>query len=220
MEEIRETSDRGIKFLIEEEGLVKRPYKDKAGIPTIGIGCTYYENGQKVKMSDPPITTERAISLFRNLLKIYELAVYTSTRDDINHNQFDALTCFTFNVGVYGFKSSELVRKVNKDKQDPSITSAFEAWRNATINGVKKPVLLSRRKREAALYFTPDNSISKSPEEIYTEHVKYIQTKLGLHSDGIFGKNTKTAVINFQKLHGLIADGIVGPQTLAILNKI
>ncbi|RYF09996.1 MAG: hypothetical protein EOO42_23200, partial [Flavobacteriales bacterium] len=73
MEEIKQVSNTGIQFLIGEEGLVKRPYLDQVGIPTIGVGCTYYENGTKVKMTDPPITTERAIQLFRNLLKNYEL---------------------------------------------------------------------------------------------------------------------------------------------------
>lgn len=216
MKEIRETSNKGIQFLIQEEGLIKRPYLDQVGVPTIGIGCTYYENGSRVKMTDTPITTERAIALFRNLLKNYELAVYSSTRDDINHNQFDALTSFAFNVGVNGFKSSELMKKVNKDKQDPKIKLAFEAWKNAG----GKPILLSRRKREAALYFVPDNSQQATDEQLYINQVKHIQVKLGLPSDGIFGNNTKQAVISFQKKHNLIADGIAGPQTLAEINKI
>lgn len=154
MKEIRETSNKGIQFLIKEEGLVKRPYLDQVGVPTIGVGSTYWEDGTKVKMTDAPITTERAIQLFRNTLKGYELAVYSSTRDDINHNQFDALTSFTYNVGTNGFKTSELVKKVNQDKEDPKIRQAFEAWKNAG----GKPILLARRKREAALYFTPDNA--------------------------------------------------------------
>lgn len=216
MKEIRETSNKGIQFLINEEGLVKRPYLDQVGVPTIGVGCTYYENGQKVKMTDPPITTERAIALFRNLLRNYELAVYSTTRDDINHNQFDALTSITFNIGTSGFKSSTLLKRVNKDKDDKSIAAAFEMWKNAD----GKPILLARRKREAALYFTPDDVVHATDEQIYVNQVKHIQAKLNLPEDGIFGKNTKAAVVAFQKKHGLIADGIAGPQTLAELNKI
>jgi peptidoglycan hydrolase-like protein with peptidoglycan-binding domain len=34
-----------------------------------------------------------------------------------------------------------------------------------------------------------------------------------LSIDGIFGNNTKNAVINFQRYYGLKADGIVGCQT-------
>lgn len=53
--------------------------------------------------------------------------------------------------------------------------------------------------------------------------VKTMQTKLknwGYYKgavDGIFGKQTRTAVISFQKKNGLVADGIVGAKTLAAL---
>ncbi len=55
------------------------------------------------------------------------------------------------------------------------------------------------------------------------EQVKTMQTKLknwGYYNgsvDGIFGKQTKTAVILFQKKNGLTADGIVGAKTLSAL---
>ena len=54
-------------------------------------------------------------------------------------------------------------------------------------------------------------------------NVKTMQTKLknwGYYAgavDGIFGPQTKSAVIYFQKRNGLVADGIVGPKTLAAL---
>ena len=52
------------------------------------------------------------------------------------------------------------------------------------------------------------------------EEVRQIQTKLkeyGVYSgevDGIYGSQTKKAVIAFQKYNGLAADGIAGEQTL------
>lgn len=42
---------------------------------------------------------------------------------------------------------------------------------------------------------------------------KLLQEKLGISADGIFGANTKEAVISYQKANGLSADGIVGPNT-------
>ncbi len=39
-------------------------------------------------------------------------------------------------------------------------------------------------------------------------------------ADGVFGKNTKEAVIKFQKAHNLKQDGIVGPQTWALIKNI
>lgn len=52
------------------------------------------------------------------------------------------------------------------------------------------------------------------------DEVKQIQTKLknwGYYKgnvDGIFGEQTKQAVISFQKKNNLTADGVAGPQTL------
>lgn len=48
-------------------------------------------------------------------------------------------------------------------------------------------------------------------------HVRYLQSKLNLRVDGIFGTRTRAAVIAFQKSKGLTADGIVGPRTWAAL---
>lgn len=50
--------------------------------------------------------------------------------------------------------------------------------------------------------------------------VKTLQNKLGIKADGIFGKQTKSAVISYQKNKGLVADGIVGKKTWAALNAV
>lgn len=219
--EIKDVSENGIQFLIKEEGLVKRPYLDSVGIPTIGIGMTYYpSNGKKVTMKDKPLTTDQAISEFKVMLNTYELGVYSVTRDDINHNQFDAMVSLCYNIGTHGFKGSTLVKRVNANPIDPNIRNQFEAWRNAG----GKPILLKRRQREANLYFTPDRTISLA--DPYKEHVKHIQSQLNkwnpkfkLTVDGIFGKGTKSAVVIFQANKKLVTDGIVGPATLKELNK-
>lgn len=58
------------------------------------------------------------------------------------------------------------------------------------------------------------------------EYVKTLQqdlTGLGFSTygaDGIFGRNTYAAVVDFQKSQGLNADGIVGAQTKTNLNRI
>lgn len=144
--EIKELSDYGIKFLMSNEGVILHPYLDTKGIPTIGVGNTFYEDGSKVKMTDPPITKERAMELFKYILKNYELAVYSNTRDDINQNQFDALVSLCYNIGVNGFKNSTLVKKINNNSDDVVVKAAFLMWKNP-------PEIMGRRNREVALYF-------------------------------------------------------------------
>ena len=145
--EIKQISDNGLKFLMNNEGVVLKPYLDTKGIPTIGVGNTFYEDGSKVKMTDPPITEKRAMELFRWVLKQYELAVYSNTRDDINQNQFDALVSFTYNVGVTAFKNSTLLKRINANASQQSITNAFMMWN-------KPKEIIGRRKREVELYFS------------------------------------------------------------------
>ena len=45
------------------------------------------------------------------------------------------------------------------------------------------------------------------------KEVKLLQEFLGIGADGIFGKGTEFAVKEFQKLNGLVVDGLVGAGT-------
>ena len=47
--------------------------------------------------------------------------------------------------------------------------------------------------------------------------VKYIQEYLKIKADGIFGPITQKAVIEFQKQHNLVPDGVVGPRTWGVM---
>jgi peptidoglycan hydrolase-like protein with peptidoglycan-binding domain len=49
------------------------------------------------------------------------------------------------------------------------------------------------------------------------EPVRILQEKLGVTGDGIFGKNTEAALIQYQKDNGLSADGIAGPDTFTAM---
>lgn len=48
--------------------------------------------------------------------------------------------------------------------------------------------------------------------------VKQLQEALGIGADGVFGKGTKQAVMDYQKSKSLDADGMAGPSTLASMD--
>lgn len=134
------------------EGLSLKPYRDSAGVPTIGYGSTRYENGTRVSMADKAITQARADSLFRATMATYEQGVDALTNDDITQNQFDSLVSFAYNLGVNALKNSTLLKKINSRPLDPAISTEFLKWVNA--GGKKLAGLVKRRQAEADLYFS------------------------------------------------------------------
>ncbi len=145
-------SQKGLDLLKRFEGVRLKPYLCPAGIPTISIGCTYYPDGTKVRMTDPEITQARATEIFLNVLKHYESSVDSFTRDDITQNQFDALVSFAYNVGTGALKKSTLLKKVNANPNDKFIESQFLIWNK--VNGVPVKGLTLRRQEESKLYFS------------------------------------------------------------------
>jgi len=49
------------------------------------------------------------------------------------------------------------------------------------------------------------------------EDVKVLQMYLGINPDGVFGINTDKKVKEWQKSKGLVADGVIGPKSWAII---
>jgi lysozyme len=149
---IMKIGKQGLDLIKRFEGFSAKPYLCPAGVPTIGYGATYYEDGTKVKLTDAHITEERAMELLRNVLRTYEQAVDSYSRDDITQNQFDALVSFSYNVGTQALKNSTLLKRVNANPLDPDIRVQFMRWNKG--GGVILKGLTKRRQAEADLYFS------------------------------------------------------------------
>ena len=150
-EKITKVSKDALDLIKRFEGFCAQPYLCPANVPTIGYGATFYEDGKKVQISDPAISEERATQLLLNVLKTFEKHVDTYTRDDVTQAQFDALVCFSYNVGVGALKSSTLLKLVNANPSDPEIRTQFLRWNKAAGRVLKG--LTNRRVAEADLYF-------------------------------------------------------------------
>jgi lysozyme len=149
---ITKISNKGLDIIKKYEGFSSKPYLCPSKVITIGYGSTYYEDGSKVKLTDSPITQERATELLEALLVSFERAVDSYCIDTLNQNQFDSLVSFAYNCGVGNLKSSTLLRKVNVNPNNPTIKDEFLKWTKGggkTLSG-----LVRRRTEEAQLYFS------------------------------------------------------------------
>ena len=143
---------KGLDLIAEFEGLSLKPYLCSAKVPTIGYGSTFYENGTKVKLTDAPITKQRAEQLLKNTADKFAEKVAVLITKPVTQNQFNALVSFAFNVGVSALKVSTLLKLVNNNPNDGNIAKELLKWNKAGGRVVQG--LTNRRIKESALYFS------------------------------------------------------------------
>lgn len=132
------------------EGLYLKPYLCPAGVPTIGVGATRYENGTKVTLADPPITRERAMELLDHELaeclpRVRQLCPGLA---DWGDQATGAILDFAFNCGVGALASSTLRRRINAGD---AAGARVELMKWVRGGGRVLPGLVKRRAAEAAL---------------------------------------------------------------------
>lgn len=85
------------------------PTKDD--VPTIGHGATRYEDGTPVRLTDPPITRQRAESLARNLLSADERRFRASLPGVRLHQaEYDLYIDFVGQYGIGNWRNSSMRR--------------------------------------------------------------------------------------------------------------
>lgn len=129
------------------EGLSLAPYLCPAGVPTIGYGSTFYEDGTRVTMDDPPITEERALRLLRRTLESeYLPGVLKASPNLIRYPEaLGALTDFAYNLGVPRYRASTLKSRVNEEDWKGAREEIVK-WRLS--NGKVLAGLVKRREAE------------------------------------------------------------------------
>ena len=131
------------------EGLYLTPYLCSAGVPTIGYGATYYEDGTRVTLFDAAITNERAEALLIWMVRtVYLPQVMRLCPSIDNPNRLAALIDFTFNLGGNALKNSSLRRKVNAGMWS-AVPTELRKWVMAA--GKRLRGLVIRREAEASL---------------------------------------------------------------------
>lgn len=165
-------SPRGVDHLRAWEGVRYKPYKDVAGLLTIGVGhlLTKSElasgelniNGRQVQYEAGPLSDESVNALLRQDLVLSESAVNSLVKVPLTQGQFDALVSFVFNIGSSAFRKSTLLRELNLGRYD-AVPEQLRLWRRAGGKVVRG--LQNRREAEVALWLTQDVGQSEPSEE-------------------------------------------------------
>ena len=154
-------SRAGIDLLKDFEGFRSQSAQLRDGRWTIGYGHT--------KSARPGVTISEADA---TALLQYDLIEITDAVNDlvftpITQNQFDSLVCFAFNVGLSGFRTSTVLRRINEGSMLQAAWS-LEMWRKAEFEGQEFVVdaLVRRRAAEKALVLTPADGWVAAPSPV------------------------------------------------------
>ena len=143
-------TNKALDIIKHYESFFSKPYLCPRGIPTIGYGSTYYENGTKVTLNDAPITEQRANELMQYKVdNEFGAFINQVVKTTLNQNQFDALVSFVYNIGIGEFKTSTILKLLNVG-DFKSAADEFPKWNKSggkVLNG-----LVSRRKSEQGLF--------------------------------------------------------------------
>ncbi|MDV8152312.1 lysozyme [Acinetobacter pittii] len=115
--------------LIGYEGYSSKPYLDSGKVATIGIGSTKYENGSTVKMTDKPITKERAIQISKAHISKDEVAFRKSLQGvKLTQTEYDVYLDFVYNFGQSNWNQSSMKRELIKGNHNAACNALLK-WK-------------------------------------------------------------------------------------------
>jgi lysozyme len=148
------------------EGLRLKAYQDSVGIWTIGYGTTRI-NGSVIQAGMTITEAQAEQYLLSDLNEKFVPSIQRNTRALITQSMFDALCCFTYNVGAGNLNKSTLFKDLNASKYLDA-ASGFMQWTKA--GGVELAGLVKRRTAEKDLFLADGipNSAGELPEQAST----------------------------------------------------
>ena len=207
----------GLDLIKQYEGCRLAAYRCAAGVWTIGYGHTAgVHSGMTITQAQADAYLQQDIAKFEGYVNN---PAYVPITEQLNQNQFDALTSFAFNLGAGN------LRKLCKGRTAAQIARAMPSYNKAA--GKVLAGLTRRRKAEQALFnkavsCTGTTTTSTNTEDYNMKTIKkgskgnavmVWQSIIGAAADGIFGSGTESATKTWQSNHGLAADGIVGKMS-------
>lgn len=147
--------DIAIPLVKRFEGFRDCPYKDSAGIPTIGYGTIVYPNGKPVTMEDLPTTDFLATAFLDYQMGLKAKAIAPMLQRLPSAHQGAAMWSLAYNIGTAGFHTSSVLKRFNLG-DIPGAADAFLMWDKATVDGQHVVIdgLHNRRLEERAVFLT------------------------------------------------------------------
>ncbi len=222
-----QTSAQGVADLELHEGVVLKAYRDPVGIWTIGAGLTR-ASGVIEPKSGMVIRRDQATQLLQEALrKNYEPRV-TKAMPDAKQNEFDAGVSFDFNTGAI-HRASWV--KAWRARFWPGVEKGLRQWvkgggrvlpglkrrRQAEYEMMRMGVYQSAAASAVRIGTGAKITLRLNPEEI--EAVRASFASLGYDPGNQKGEISRAQVVEFQRAHDLLADGILGRATLSTLER-
>ena len=129
---------KGIDLLKQFEGFRDSPYRDAAGVLTVGYGTTF------------PLSEVEATLLLNSRMADFEAELHNLIVVPLSPNKWDAVASLVYNIGTAAFQTSHLRYLINHQASNNEIAYEWEKWAHA--GGKVLPGLVSRRKAEVALW--------------------------------------------------------------------
>ena len=168
MKSRHQVSRAAIELIKSFEGYRRKAAQLPDGRWTIGYGHTLTaREGAEVSEADAEAL------LMYDLINVAH-AVNEHSYTPLTQNQFDALCCFAFNVGVDNFRRSSVLRRVNEG-QLLQAACAMEMWRKADFEGERIVIdaLVRRRSAEKTLFLTPAHGWIPAPSPVLRPRIDY-----------------------------------------------
>ena len=178
-------------------------------------------NDQNINISDIEIISNTTTSTISTTTTIPVTTTSTSTTIPIVVNNIEDAQSQLFNLGLY---NAEI------DGKNNSLTinaiKEFQRLAGLVVDGILGPnTKAALEKGEESFLNIGGAQIDVINENNYSKDIEIAQqllSDLDLYNgviDGINGNLTKNAIKEFQKLAGLVVDGILGPKTQSSLEK-
>ena len=107
-------NEAGIEIIKAFEGFSAKVYLDPIGIPTVGFGNTWDDDGNRITVDHPEVTEKEATRLLQKEVRHVEAAIGKLIKAEITENMFSSLGSFAYNVGTGNLQRSTLRMKLNR----------------------------------------------------------------------------------------------------------